>query len=235
MDGTLVAALVLGFILGIEHALEADHVVAVTTLVGRTRNLFRAALMGIVWGLGHTTTLFIVAGLIMVLLRVAIPQAIALSLEFAVGVMLVTLGIVVLRGWLLERKHEHVHGHDALEHEHGHGHHVGAEHSHAHGLRRPYLIGLVHGMAGSAVLFLLVLSQIESTVGALVYIAVFGFGSVLSMMLVTTAISIPFLVSAERFQNLNSMIRVAAGSLSIFLGLVVMYQVGFVQGLFTSF
>lgn len=244
MDPLLLAAVGLGFLLGVEHALDADHVVAVSTIVSRSRNLFRAALMGAVWGLGHTTTLFIVGGLIMVILRVAIPDTIALSFEFVVGIMLVVLGLTVLRTWFIDRRHTHDHAHEAAlaapdpiattEHAHPHAHHVGVEHEHAHSLRRPFFIGIVHGMAGSAALFLLALSQIESTVGALVYILVFGIGSVAGMLLVTTAISLPFVISAQRFQNLNGVIRLASGSLSILLGIIVMYQIGFVEGLFTG-
>lgn len=244
MDPLLLAAIGLGFLLGVEHALDADHVVAVSTIVSRSRNLFRAALMGAVWGLGHTTTLFIVGGIIMVVLRVAIPDSVALSLEFLVGIMLVVLGLTVLRTWFMDRRHTHGHAHEAApaapdpvattEHVHSHAHHVGVEHEHAHGLRRPFFIGIVHGMAGSAALFLLALSEIDSTVGALVYILVFGMGSVAGMLLVTTAISLPFVISAQRFQSLNGVIRLASGTLSILLGIMVMYQIGFVEGLFTG-
>lgn len=243
MDPLLVAAIGLGFLLGVEHALDADHVVAISTIVSRSRNLFRAALMGAVWGLGHTTTLFILGGLVMVVLKVAIPDAVALSLEFLVGIMLVVLGLTVLRTWFMDRRHTHGHAHEAApaapdpvatEHEHPHAHHVGVEHEHAHGMRRPFFIGMVHGVAGSAALFLLALSEIDSTVGALVYILMFGIGSVAGMLLVTTAISLPFVISAQRFQNLNGVIRLASGSLSILLGIMVMYQIGFVEGLFTG-
>jgi len=179
----------------------------------------------------------------MVVLKVAIPDSVALSLEFLVGIMLVVLGLTVLRTWFMDRRHTHGHAHEAApaapdpvatEHEHPHAHHVGVEHEHAHGMRRPFFIGMVHGAAGSAALFLLALSEIDSTVGALVYILVFGIGSVAGMLLVTTAISLPFVISAQRFQNLNGVIRLASGSLSILLGIMVMYQIGFVEGLFTG-
>lgn len=235
MDLLLLSALGLGFVLGLEHALDADHVVAVSTIVSRSRSVFRAALMGVFWGLGHTTTLVLVAGVLMVVLKVAIPETVALSLEFGVGIMLVFLGITVLRSWLMERRHTHQHLHEATEqHEHAHVHHTGVGHEHAHALKRPYLIGMVHGMAGSAALFLLVLAEIDSTVAAIAYIGLFGAGSVFGMLLVTAAISLPFVISASRFQNLNGVIRVASGTLSILLGFIVMYQIGVVEGLFTS-
>ncbi len=235
MDLLLLSALGLGFVLGLEHALDADHVVAVSTIVSRTRSVFRAVLMGVFWGLGHTTTLVIVAGILMVILKVAIPEPVALSLEFGVGIMLVFLGVTVLRSWFLERRHTHQHLHQAAQqHEHSHAHHSGVEHEHAHGFKRPYLIGIVHGMAGSAALFLLALAEIESTEAAIAYIVLFGSGSILGMLLVTAAISLPFVISAQRFQNLNGAIRVVSGSLSILLGLIVMYEIGFMEGLFAS-
>lgn len=237
----LLAALVLGILLGSKHSLDPDHVVAVSTIVSEYKNPLRSFWVGISWGLGHTTTLLII-GIVIIALRLTIPERMALLFEFAVGVMLVGLGIQVIYSFRKKKVHQHAHGHEEEAHHHFHSHskspeHV-PEHHNTHGIGKPflrkksYLIGLVHGMAGSAALTLLVLASIESPIAGLAYILLFGLGSVLSMGIMTVIIGLPFVISAGRLPNLNRTIQFAVGSLSILFGGFLMYQIGFVDGLF---
>ena len=237
----LLAALVLGILLGSKHSLDPDHVVAVSTIVSEYKNPLRSFWVGISWGLGHTTTLLII-GIAIIALRLTIPERMALLFEFAVGVMLVGLGIQVIYSFRKKKVHQHAHGHEEEAHHHFHSHskspeHV-PEHHNTHGIGKPflrrksYLIGLVHGVAGSAALGLLVLASIESPIAGLAYILLFGLGSVLSMGIMTVIIGLPFAISADRLPNLNRTIQFAVGSLSILFGGFLMYQIGFVDGLF---
>ncbi|MBQ11477.1 MAG: urease accessory protein UreH [Planctomyces sp.] len=237
----LLAALALGIILGSKHSLDPDHVVAVSTIVSEYRNPLRSFWVGISWGLGHTTTLLII-GIVIIALRLTIPERMALLFEFAVGVMLVGLGIQVIYSFRKKKVHQHAHGHEEEAHHHYHSHskspeHV-PEHHNTHGIGKPflrrksYVIGLVHGVAGSAALTLLVLASIESPIAGLAYILLFGLGSVLSMGIMTVIIGLPFVISAGRLPNLNRTIQFAVGSLSILFGGFLMYQIGFVDGLF---
>ena len=237
----LLAALVLGILLGSKHSLDPDHVVAVSTIVSEYKNPLRSFWVGISWGLGHTTTLLII-GIVIIALRLTIPERMALLFEFAVGVMLVGLGIQVIYSFRKKKVHQHAHGHEEEAHHHFHSHskspeHV-PEHHNTHGIGKPflrrksYVIGLVHGMAGSAALTLLVLASIESPIAGLAYILLFGLGSVLSMGIMTVIIGLPFVISAGRLPNLNRRIQFAVGALSILFGGFLMYQIGFVDGLF---
>lgn len=237
----LLAALVLGILLGSKHSLDPDHVVAVSTIVSEYKNPLRSFWVGISWGLGHTTTLLII-GIVIIALRLTIPERMALLFEFAVGVMLVGLGIQVIYSFRKKKVHQHAHGHEEEAHHHFHSHskspeHV-PEHHNTHGIGKPflrrksYVIGLVHGVAGSAALTLLVLASIESPIAGLAYILLFGLGSVLSMGIMTVIIGLPFVISAGRLPNLNRTIQFAVGSLSILFGGFLMYQIGFVDGLF---
>ena len=237
----LLAALVLGILLGSKHSLEPDHVVAVSTIVSEYKNPLRSFWVGISWGLGHTTTLLII-GIVIIALRLTIPERMALLFEFAVGVMLVGLGIQVIYSFRKKKVHQHAHGHEEEAHHHFHSHskspeHV-PEHHNTHGIGKPflrrksYVIGLVHGVAGSAALMLLVLASIESPIAGLAYILLFGLGSVLSMGIMTVIIGLPFVISAGRLPNLNRTIQFLVGSLSILFGGFLMYQIGFVDGLF---
>jgi len=237
----LFAALILGIVLGLRHALDPDHVVAVSTIVSEYRNPLRSFWVGVSWGLGHTTTLFII-GIIIIALRLAIPERLALFLEFAVGIMLVGLGVQVIYNLQKKRLHQHAHGHEEDAHIHLHSHAENPAHSPEHhggrGVGKPffrkksYFIGTVHGLAGSAALTLLVLASIDSPLAGMGYILLFGLGSVLSMGIVTIFISFPFVFSANRLPNLNRYIQLSVGAFSIIFGGLLMYRIGFVDGLF---
>jgi ABC-type nickel/cobalt efflux system permease component RcnA len=231
-DGTLATALGLGFVLGLRHALDPDHLVAVSTIVGEHRSLKRSSLVGTFWGLGHTASL-IFAGVAVIVLKLRVPEAVGLWLELAVALMLVLLGARVLvkslRGW---RMHAHAHAHGGRRHVHLHVHRAEDEHSHSHrhllGFgARPFLIGMVHGMAGSAALMLLVLATIPSAVAGLVYVGVFGLGSVGGMLLMSGLMSLPFVLGGKRRGAVGECLRLATGLLSFSFGLFLVWQYGF--------
>jgi hypothetical protein len=257
------AILAIGFFLGMRHATDPDHVIAVSTIVSRERSIMKAGLIGILWGVGHTLTILAV-GAAIVLLGLVIPARVGLTMEFSVGLMLILLGVLNLSGamkWLSEKfapahpphsgEHVHVHGHGAHVHFHRHMHGLGEEHHGAslappHWLRasfarlgpyhslRPLLIGIVHGLAGSAAVALLVLGTIREPHWAVFYLLVFGVGTIAGMMLITAAFAIPFSVAGDKFAWLNRSLVTGSGVLSLAFGLFVSYHIGFVDGLFSS-
>ncbi|HWZ99889.1 MAG TPA: high-affinity nickel-transport family protein [Candidatus Dormibacteraeota bacterium] len=247
----------LGFFLGMRHATDADHVVAVTTIVSRERSIRSAALIGILWGLGHTITIFIVGSLI-ILFGIVIPPRLGLTMELSVGLMLILLGVLNLSGMLRWIRENFGGGHSA-HHSHSHGDFT---HTHAvpesaqknssaepapslgwmdrtfgrlgfYQLLRPLVVGIVHGLAGSAAVALLVLTTIRVPAWAMVYLLVFGLGTVAGMMLITAAIAVPFTLSENRFARMNRFLATASGVISLVFGLLIVYEMGFVHGLFT--
>jgi ABC-type nickel/cobalt efflux system permease component RcnA len=227
MDTSISAALMFGFILGLRHALDPDHLVAVSTIVSEHKSVARSSLVGTFWGLGHTVSL-LAASVVILLLRASIPEHVTLWMEMPVALMLVVLGAGTMwramreRGWQI---HTHVHSHqEAPSHTHIHLH-TSEEHTHRHHLfrlgRRPFVVGMVHGMAGSAAITLAVLTTIPSIALGLVYIAVFGIGSIGGMLLMSAMIGLPFAVTARRFSILNGGIRLFAGLFSVLFGLML--------------
>ena len=238
MEPTLYAAFGLGLILGIKHALDADHLIAVSTIVSEHQSLKWASLIGAFWGLGHTATLFAV-GLLVIGLRLTISPRLALVLEFFVALMLISLGASILWRSFKEEKHKlhlHAHNHSPDMHAHFHVHgERGEDHSHPHpfkSMRKPFVVGMVHGLAGSAALMLLVLTTIPSPLAGLAYILIFGAGSVGGMLLLSSMIGLPFIFTARRFTLLNRWLRVAAGAASLAFGLFLAWELGFHEGLF---
>ncbi|MGC2236745.1 MAG: sulfite exporter TauE/SafE family protein [Pyrinomonadaceae bacterium] len=230
------AILGFGFLLGLKHATEADHLAAVSTIVTERKSLFSSALIGGVWGLGHTISLFI-AGIFVLLLNFQISERTERTLEFCVGIMLFLLGVNVIRK-LAQGGHLHFHAHAHGEHKHVHPHiheKAGEEaHTH-HGLSfspRALLIGMVHGLAGSAALMLLVIPTIESRTVGLLYIIIFGVGSIGGMMLMSFLVGLPFQLTAKKFNRLNHLLQGVAGLVSIALGLFIIYEKGITEGLF---
>lgn len=219
--------LLLGFLLGVKHALDADHVVAISTIASESRSLKRSCAVGFCWGLGHTAVL-LVAGLAVLGLHLAIPHDAARLFEAGVGVMLVGLGLSV--GWTLLRERLHVHAHtheDGSGHLHMHSHLGGHEHTHLHRYRLEYkslAVGMVHGLAGSAALLLLVLSTVHSLTDGMLYILVFGAGSIGGMVLLGTVLSIPFSLPPARLARTHLVLRAMAGLASVSLGGRMLYQ-----------
>ena len=231
------AVLGLGFLLGLKHATEADHLAAVSTMVSERRSMWSSALVGGLWGLGHTISLF-AAGVFVLLLNFQISESTERWLEFGVGVMLTLLGLNVIRK-LLSGGHLHFHTHEHGEHLHAHPHiHELSEADHAkahHGFEfnpRALLIGMVHGLAGSAALMLLVIPTISSKTVGMLYILIFGIGSIGGMMLMSFLVGLPFHFTALRFNRLNQILQTVAGCVSIALGLWIVYEKGFTEGLF---
>ena len=197
--------LLAGLLLGIRHATDADHVVAVTTIVSRERSLAGAVGIGALWGLGHTATVFVV-GAAIVLAKLAITPRIGLAMEFGVALMLIVLGLQNLRAARAPQERM--------------------------APLRPLLVGTVHGLAGSAAVTLAVVAMIPDPWWALACILVFGTGTVIGMALVTLAIALPSRFASHRVARLDRHIRMASGLASVAFGLFLAHQVGVTDGLF---
>lgn len=232
------AAIILGFLLGLKHATDADHVVAVATIVNEFKNAFRAIWIGASWGLGHTVPLLILGVVILTFKEVVLDsyEGIAHYFEFCVGLMLVFLGLQVY--WTLKRGrlHVHQHDHDGDDHLHIHGTHPEEETpavQEKHGMFNPgkpffrmksFIIGLIHGLAGSAAVMLALLPTIDSFMAGLAYLLLFGVGTILSMALVTIALSVPFAMSGSH-DRLNKIVSGLAGTASILFGVALMSDI----------
>ena len=204
---SLFSVLLLGFVLGMRHATDADHVVAVTTIVSDQPSLWRASAVGALWGIGHSVTIFLVGGAIVVF-RLVIPARLGLAMEFAVALMLIVLGAVNVAG----RRP------------------VGLA---AQSTARPLVVGFVHGLAGSAFIALLVVAAVPGLLLGLLYLTVFGLGTVAGMALITAAIAIPSAISARRFGHLQRYLRLASGVASVGFGVMLVVN-GIADGLFSA-
>jgi high-affinity nickel permease len=224
----------LGFLLGMQHALEVDHLAAVSSIAARRDNVADIVKHGLTWGIGHTLTLFAFAGAALALGR-AIPQHVERPIETAVGLMLVGLGAHVLWRLWRDRVHFHKHRHqDGTVHLHAHSHagetisYHRAKHSHAHGFRwRSLLVGLMHGMAGSAALLVLTVAQAPNAAVGLGYIALFGLGSMLGMGALSTVIAVPLAISARWLTWANRALQGAVGSLTLAIGVRMVVETAF--------
>jgi high-affinity nickel-transport protein len=258
---SFLSIIAVGFFLGMRHATDPDHVIAVTTIVSRQRNLLKAALTGIFWGIGHTFTIFVV-GTAIILFDVVIPARIGLSMEFSVGLMLIVLGGMNIASFMRAARaiappgeesdlvHSHPHIHGDFVHNHAHSHDP-ETHSHVHqtpltlldrlfgkiGLYqqlRPLVVGIVHGLAGSAAVALLILTTIRNPHWAIVYLLVFGAGTVGGMMLITMSIASAFTFFGKKNKQFSHRLGLASGVLSLAFGLFLAYQIGFANGLFSG-
>ncbi len=210
---SVASMLLFGLVVGLRHAFEADHVAAVSAIATQRRSWIGSSLVGGLWGVGHALALF-AAGAAVLLLQLRIPAQAELTLELCVGLMLVGLGAnAVFKLVHGDHDHRHAHGHDVAP---GKG---------------PLLICIVHGLAGSGSLMLLVLATIPSPLLGLAYIAVFGLGALGGMMALSALIALPALLAAHRFERAQAGLRLAAGALSIGVGLLLVYEIGFVEGL----
>lgn len=244
------ALLALGLVFGLKHATEVDHVVAVSAIVSEHRSVLRSALVGGLWGVGHTASLVIV-GVLVLVFRVAIPLPVANWLEFGVALMIIALGVLAVARVLRKRSdiHLHRHSHDGQSHLHIHFHEHGTEHasitgsesshsSHSHTVARlsfkPLLVGAMHGLAGSAALTLLVLTQIQSVPLGLLYLALFGIGSTLGMLLMSGLIGLPFALSAGRLSSFSYGLQTVAGGLSVAFGMWYAYETAIVNSLWRT-
>jgi high-affinity nickel-transport protein len=259
--------LAVGFFLGMRHATDPDHVIAVTTIVSNQRNKARAALIGAFWGVGHTVTIFVV-GTGIILFNLVIPVRVGLSMELSVAVMLIILGLMNIAGFLrsmpagsvqarpirpsAEDSHEnivhsHSHQHGGFTHSHPHVH-LSEEHADLpvtwmdrvlgktslYQYLRPFIVGVVHGLAGSAAVALLVLTTIRNYHWAIAYLLIFGVGTIAGMMLITMSIASAFTMVGRGRQEFSNRLAFASGLLSLGFGLFVAYQICIVNGLFTT-
>jgi sulfite exporter TauE/SafE len=218
----------LGLLLGIRHAFDADHLAAVSTIVSRHSDLRASGLIGLCWGLGHTAVLLVV-GAAVLSLGVTIPEQLSAALEFCVGALLVWLGISLGIVLVRDRWHLHTHRHDGTLHRHLHSHLEHADHDHPHWLSisvRPTLVGMAHGLAGSAALLLIVLSTVPTLWKGLLYIGVFGLGSIVGMIVVGLLVSLPFAVSSRWSRRSRTAVQGLACFGSIALGLTMMIRIG---------
>ena len=200
-----ISVLLLGFLLGMRHATDADHVVAVTTIVSEECSVRRASGIGALWGIGHSITILLVGGAI-IAFRLTIPPRLGLALEFSVSLMLIALGVITLA----RRK-------------------VGS----ARSVTRPVAVGVVHGLAGSAFIALFVLAAVPQTWLALVYLGLFAIGTIAGMAAITAAIAVPSALSAKRFVGVQRHIQVASGVVSLAFGLMLAHE-GLARGLFAA-
>jgi ABC-type nickel/cobalt efflux system permease component RcnA len=256
---SFLAILILGFLLGMRHATDPDHVVAVTTIVTKQRGIAKAGLIGVLWGLGHTFTIFVV-GTMIILFKVTIPPRVGLSMELTVAAMLILLGVLNLTGtlrWLQDkftsnsrvptavglRSDADLVGPQCCD---------SAAQAQREGVKqkfrlprtlqsfgfynvlRPLVIGIIHGLAGSAAVALLVITTIRDPWWAITYLFLFGIGTIVGMMIITAVIAMPFALTVRRFSGWNRGMALASGLLSLGFGLFLSYQIGFVDGLFTT-
>jgi ABC-type nickel/cobalt efflux system permease component RcnA len=225
----------LGLLLGMRHSTDPDHVVAVSTIVSKQRSIRQAGLIGTIWGLGHTLTIFAVGSMI-ILFGVVIPPRLGLSMEFSVALMLILLGVLNLTGVLQRVTRYLTRNQEPL-----------ALSSKAETLLdrtvgrfgiyqcvRPLVVGIVHGLAGSAAVALLVLSTIHSPIWATVYLLIFGAGTMVGMMCMTAVMAVPLAYAGSRFTSVSRVFSVASGVVSVCFGCFLVYQLGFLGGLFTS-
>jgi high-affinity nickel permease len=224
----------LGLVLGLKHAFDSDHLIAVSSIVARERSPWRSLWIGLFWGLGHTLTLLVI-GMLVLELDLRIPTPVELSFECAVGVILIGLGLTTLYDCWRRQIHVHLHAHGNAAHTHFHAHAESETHSHTHPLQlgaKPFLVGIVHGLAGSAALMLLVLTAVPSTALGLMYLAIFGCGSILGMGAVSLLMGVFFSFATDRFHEMSQVLRLTVGSLSTAFGAWIVIDIGFVRGLF---
>ena len=243
-----VTVVLLGLFLGMRHSTDPDHVVAVSTIVSRQGSIRSSAMIGLLWGLGHTLTIFFVGSAI-IIFGVVIPPRLGLSMEFCVALMLVLLGTLNLTGvlkWLTERftpaaisgRSNQSLANQSLARK-------GSDHVEGffdrtigrlglYQTMRPLVVGLVHGLAGSAAVALLVLSTIKSPLWSTAYLLVFGLGTMAGMMIMTTAISAPLVFTGRKFFSVSRHLTTASGLVSVAFGLFLVYHIGVIDGLFAA-
>jgi len=231
----LLTIVAVGLFLGMRHATDPDHVIAVSTMLSGERSIPKAVLIGVLWGCGHTLTIVLV-GAAIISFGLAMPARLGLSMEFSVGLMLILLGVLNLTGVMNRLTVKFAPG----------GAKINEQHAHSHWLRtpatqlgsfytlRPLLVGVVHGLAGSAAIALLVLSTIRDLRWAVLYLLVFGVGTIVGMMLITAAIALPFSFARAQSPGFNQGLMAASGILSLAFGIFICCHIGLVNGLFTN-
>jgi len=206
----LALTLLFGLLLGMKHATEPDHIVAVSTIASRTNKLSLSSLAGVFWGIGHTLTLLVV-GMIVISLKQHIPEIVVTWMEMAVGMMIIVLAVASFRAtWRMNE-------HQPLRIQHLH--------------MKSMLIGVVHGMAGSAGMVLLALTTVETSWQAFALIVAFGLGTVIGMMIFTTLLGLPFLFARPKQTLYRALVQVVS-IFSLVYGVYYMYEIGREGGMF---
>jgi high-affinity nickel permease len=258
----------LGLMLGMRHATDPDHVIAVTAILTRERRLFSAVRVGLVWGLGHSATVLAV-GMAIVFFKLKVPARLGLSLEFMVAMVLILLGLGAAKETLIliakklrpasspeamlaVHSHPHTHQRRGRSHTHRHLHSHSsmdredfATHDHllppklaesisGRSVTKSFMVGLIHGLAGSAAIALLVTAAIPSPLWAMLYMTIFCSGVMIGMILITTAVGAPFVLTAQRLAGVHRRLSMAAGWLSFGFGVFLAYQIGIADQLFSS-
>lgn len=238
-----ISVLTLGFLLGIRHAIDADHVVAISTIISKQKHIRGSARIGMLWGIGHSITVTLV-GIPIIFFSLKIPLKIGMALEFSVGIMLVVLGIVNLyrvRSQIVKTIasiiHKHSHSHLSQEHYHLHIHLPNKSNNKTHHLElfqviRPILVGLMHGLAGSSAVAILILSTINNSILAAFYLVIFHVGATMGMMIITTLLGASIKVANQKLTFLHKYLVIVSGILSLVFGISIIYQVGFADRLF---
>jgi hypothetical protein len=226
------AILGFGFVLGLRHALDVDHLAAVSTIVSRQRSVWRSSLVGVAWGVGHTTSLVAVA-IVVIALHAEIAPWVEQCLELGVAMMLIWLGARLLYGVIRgDALHAHAHAHAGRPHVHPHWHRGGgAVHEHGPSHRRPFAIGLVHGLAGSGALMVAVAATIPDALLAIGYVTIFGLGSIGGMAIMSALFAIPSLVTMRRFAGVERWLRAGAAVASVTVGIALAWEIGRAAGL----
>lgn len=241
---TVASILLFGLLLGVRHALDGDHIAAVATLATRARSVGQAVGFGVAWGMGHTLTLMLCGGAVL-LLGLVVPLRAAQALELAVGVMLVLLGANVLYRLWRERAYFHWHRHaDGIAHVHAHGHawnpgpHEPILNRHWHWRdfpMRPMVVGMMHGMAGSAALILVSLESVGSVSWRLAYFAIFGVGSILGMASLSVAIAVPLRLTSRHLTGAYGSLSAVVGLATVILGIAMIHEFGVAAGVASQY
>lgn len=234
LSGTMINMLVLGLFLGLRHALDADHIAAVASLTSQKQSLSNSIKQGAAWGIGHTITLFLF-GSVVIFMDTIMPDDLAKMLEFAVGIMLIVLGADVLRRVYRSKLHFHSHQHKNGDfHFHAHSHagqqlsqHKNLKHEHPHAGKFPFralMVGLMHGMAGSAAVILLTIEAGTSPLQGMLFILIFGIGSIIGMALLSIIITLPMRLFAKQLTWAHNGFQVLIGLMTISLGIFVLFE-----------
>ena len=204
---SLLLTFITSLMLGMRHATDPDHIVAVTTIVSRERSISKSAGIGVLWGIGHTITLLVVGGAI-IAFKIVVDARLGLSLEFSVAIMLIVLGALNLFDVRASAR--------------------------STSTSRPFLVGVVHGLAGSAGAALLIVPLIDDPRWAALYLLTFGLGTIVGMTIITLSIAAPSLLAATHMPSLQRSLRIASGAVSLVFGLYLAHKIGFSDGLFAS-
>ena len=207
-------------LLGLKHSLDTDHLIAVSTIISEKPAGKMSAIKGAIWGLGHTTTLF-VAGVIVLFFKLNIPAKLEDFLEMTVGFVLIYLGLSLALRIKKNKIHFHAHNHGGRNHLHAHSHKEASDHNHLH---KSFWVGIVHGLAGSATLMLIVLSSAKTPIIGIIFILIFGLGSMIGMAAFGYLASIPLKFAGERVTNLNNKLTILIASASMLIGLSIVFH-----------